>query len=143
MIYADASVLVSLAIQDANSRKAADLVTASTKPLVFNSMLSLEVCNAIRLAVGRCDIDEVNAAESESRIRELKRAGMLKLVEPDWIRVFQRSLGFARAHTSSKRTRSFDIVQVTAAVELGVPDFWSFDKRQRSLAREVGLRVNP
>ncbi len=118
-------------------------MTTATAPLLFNSMLSLEICNAIRLAVGRSDIDEVNAVESEARIWELKRAKMLELVEPDWIRVFQRSLGFARAHTSSKRTRSFDIVQVAAAVELGARDFWSFDNRQRSLAIEVGLKVNP
>jgi len=142
MIYADTSVLVSLAIQDANSKKAADLITKTTKPILFNSILSLEVCNAIRLAVGRGDIDEVDAEESESRIWEMKRVGMLELVEPNWMRVFQRSLGFARAHTSSKRTRSFDIVQVAAAVELGVVDFWSFDKRQTSLAQEVGMRIN-
>ncbi|MBG7606826.1 MAG: PIN domain-containing protein [Verrucomicrobia bacterium] len=143
MIYADTSVLISLAIQDINTGRAAKLMTTATAPLLFNSMLSLEICNAIRLAVGRSDIDEVNAVESEARIWELKRAKMLELVEPDWIRVFQRSLGFARAHTSSKRTRSFDIVQVAAAVELGARDFWSFDNRQRSLAIEVGLKVNP
>ena len=62
--------------------------------------------------------------------------------EPDWEKVFQRSVGFSRAHTSSIRIRSFDILHVAAAVELGATEFWSFDKRQRSLAREVGLRVN-
>ena len=65
------------------------------------------------------------------------------MIEPDWLRVFQRSIGFSRAHTSSIRTRSFDILHVAAAVELGATEFWSFDKRQWTLAREVGLRVNP
>ena len=143
MIYADTSVLAALLLQDANSKKAADLLAGSVEPLLFNGLLSLEVCNAIWLAVGRGEIDEVCARASEGRILELRRAGMLDLLEPDWERVFQRSLGFGRAHTPAIKTRSFDIVHVAAAVELGATRFWSFDKRQRFLAQEVGLRVNP
>jgi predicted nucleic acid-binding protein len=41
------------------------------------------------------------------------------------------------------RTRSFDILHVAAALELGATKFWSFDDRQKRLAEEVGLRVNP
>lgn len=118
-------------------------MTTASDPLLFNSLLSLEVCNAIRVAVGRGEIDEMAATESEARISELRRVGMLELVEPDWERVFRRSLGFSRAHTSSKQTRSLDIAQVAAAIELGAADFWSFDKRQRNLALQVGLKINP
>jgi predicted nucleic acid-binding protein len=142
MIYADTSVIAALVLQDAKTRRAADLLAGSVEPLLFNGLLSLEVCNVIRLAVGRGDIDEVGARAAEGRVLELRSAGMLELFELDWERVFQRSLGFGRAHTSVIKTRSFDIVHVAAAVELGATRFWSFDKRQRTLAQEVGLRIN-
>lgn len=67
---------------------------------------------------------------------------MWEELEPDWNKVFLRSIGFSKAHTSVIRTRSFDILHVAAALELGAEEFWSFDKRQRNLAATVGLRVN-
>lgn len=143
MIYAESSVLAALVMRDSNSANALDLVAGLDRPLFFNRLLKLEVCNAIRLNVAAGKIDEVAAARSERTVEDLLRSGEWVEVEPIWERVFQRSMGFSRAHTSSKRARSFDILHVATAVELGAMEFWSFDKRQRSLAREVGLRLNP
>lgn len=142
MIYVESSVLTSLVMRDFNSGKAIELTASQEAPFFFNHLLKLETCNAIRLNVAAGTMDEVGAAKCERQMESLQRAGKWKLVEPDWERVFQRSMGFSRAHTSSIRTRSFDILHVAAAVELGATEFWSFDKRQWSLAREVGLRVN-
>lgn len=143
MIYVESSVLTSLVMRDSNSGNAIELTASQNAPYFCNSLLKLEICNAIRLNVATGAMDEVAAAKCERQVESLQRSGKWKMVEPDWMRVFQRSIGFSRAHTSSIRTRSFDILHVAAAVELGATEFWSFDKRQRSLAREVGLRVNP
>ncbi len=142
MIYAESSVLASLVLRDSNSGRATELTAAINTPLLFNHLLKLEVCNAIRLNVTADGIDELMAAKCERKVEELQRQGAWLMVEPDWERVFQRSLGLSRGHTSALRTRSFDILHVAAAVELGATEFWSFDKRQRRLALGVGLRIN-
>lgn len=142
MIYAETSVLASMLMRDSNSGKAIELTASQDAPFYFNHLLKVEICNAIRLNVAARVMDEVGAAQCERQAESLQRDGKWQWVEPDWERVFQRSLGFSRAHTSFIRTRSFDILHVAAAVELGAKEFWRFDNRQRSLAREVGLRVN-
>lgn len=142
MIYAESSVLTSLVMRDFNSGNAIELTASQDVAYFFNHLLKLEVCNAIRLNVAAGVLDEVSASKCELQVESLQRSGKWQMVEPDWVRVFQRSMGFSRWHTSSLRTRSFDILHVAAAVELGATKFWSFDKRQWSLAREVGLRVN-
>ncbi len=143
MIYAESSVLVSLVMRDSNTDNALELVAGLDRPLFFNRLLKLEVCNAIRLNVAAGKIDEVTAAKSEQVVENFLRSGQWVEVEPVWEKVFQRSMGFSKAHTSLKRTRSFDILHVAVAVELNAREFWSFDTRQRSLAREVGFRINP
>ncbi len=142
-IYAESSFLVSLIMHDSNTEQAVLLAEGLTSPLAFNSLLKLEVLNAIQLKIVGGKFDEPKAAQCEEKITELLERGMWRSTEPVWEKVIQRSIGFSRAHTSSKKTRSFDILHVAVAVELGSTEFWTFDKRQRALAAEVGLRVNP
>lgn len=143
MVYADTSILASLLMSDSNSEKAMELTSVQCVPLLLNRLLKLEVCNAIRLRVADGDVDESMAAESWDKFEGMERSGFCAVREPDWDRVMRRSIGMSRAHSSEKRTRTFDIVHVAAALEMGSKEFWSFDKRQRALALEVGLRVNP
>lgn len=142
MIYAETSVLASLVMQDSNSGRATKLTEKNIQPLLFNSLLKLEICNAIRLAVASDELTEERALESALQLKEIEYSGMWTVLEPEWERVMKRAVGFSKAHSSVLRTRSFDIVHVAAAIELGAKEFWSFDKRQRALALEVGLRVN-
>lgn len=142
-IYAESSFLVSLIMRDGNTGEAFRLSEGLEVPFVFNLLLKLEVTNAIRLKVAAGDLDETKAAQCQGKIADLLERGMWKNAEPMWDNVLRRSIGFSRAHTSSKWTRAFDVFHVAAAVELGASEFWSFDKRQRALALEVGLRVNP
>lgn len=142
-IYAESSFLVSLIMRDGNTGEAVRLSEGVEVPFVFNLLLKLEVTNAIRLKVAAGDLDETKAAQCQGKIADLLERGMWKNAEPMWDNVLRRSIGFSRAHTSSKWTRAFDVFHVAAAVELGASEFWSFDKRQRALALEVGLRVNP
>ncbi len=143
MIYADSSVIVSLLISDSNTSKALKLISTTKSPLIFNPLLRLEVCNAIQLNIANGQLNEVEAIAAEQQIVDLLSKGMWEELEPDWSKVFLRSIGFSKAHTSIIRTRSFDILHVAAALEHGAKEFWSFDKRQRDLAANVGLSVNP
>ncbi len=141
MVYAEASVLASLVMRDSNSLRATELTRKQTAPLLLNHLLKLEVCNAIRLKVASADLDEEMAAASIAKFGEMEKSGLWVAVEPDWGRAMLRSVGFSKAHSSALRTRTFDILHVAAALETGATEFWTFDKRQRALAEEVGLRI--
>ncbi len=141
MVYADTSVVVSLVMFDEHSAAATELIEGGPLKLAFTDLLGLEVSNAIRLAVGGGRMTEVEGAASSRQADSMKTAVMVEM-ELDWMRVFARAMGFSRAHSSVIKSRTLDILHVAAAVELGVTEFWTFDKRQRALAAEVGLRVN-
>lgn len=142
-IYADTSVLVSLAMEDGNSGVATALVSGIDRPLVYTELLRLEVVNAIRLTVAVGKMNERNAMVSQNLAGELVASGKWQIAELDWPRVFSRARGLSVGHTKELKSRSLDILHVASAMELGLREFWSFDVRQKELARHVGLRVNP
>ncbi len=45
------------------------------------------------------------------------------------------------SYSENLGTRSMDILHVAAAVVLGLPEFFTFDKRQAALAKAAGLKV--
>jgi predicted nucleic acid-binding protein len=143
MIYADTSVIVSLVTRDIHRHVAVDLMRDAKSPVVFNRLLKLEAYNAVQLMVAAGEMTEEDAEKAENQIHYFLTSGIFVTEEPDWNRVFDRSIGLSRAHTSTIRARSFDILHVAVAAELGVRKFWTFDKRQKVLASLTGLKVNP
>lgn len=142
-VYADASVLVSLITEDGNSDNAKILLRGYDGVLIWTDFLKLEVTNAIRMGVREKRVTEKEARSSLELSKQLIDGGVWHKREVDWVRVFARAHGLSNAHTSAMKVRSLDILHVASAMDLGVGEFWSFDKRQRALAAEVGLRVNP
>jgi predicted nucleic acid-binding protein len=143
MVYADTSLLASLILEDSNSGAATALVRDFKGSLVWTDFLKLELHNAIRLRVEEKRLTEANA-ETGSRLAErLVASRKWERQEPDWPRVLARANGLSAAHAATTKARSLDIMHVASAMECGVKEFWTFDKRQRALALAVGLRVNP
>ena len=143
MVYADSSVLVSLVMRDSNSDSATEMTAEGGRKFVFTKLLELEVSNAIRLAVGTGRMNEAEGMLSQRRMESFRSGGTWQEVELDWLRVFDRAMALSRGHSSVLKARSLDILHVASALELGARNFWSFDKRQRALAVELGLNVNP
>lgn len=142
-VYADTSVLISLILDDANSDAATGLIRNFRKSLVWTDFLKLELFNAIRVRVAENRLSEANAEVGRRLAEELTASRKWDRTDPDWSRVLARANGLSVAHAAATKARSLHIVHVACAMELGVQDFWSFDKRQRALAAEIGLRVNP
>ena len=46
----------------------------------------------------------------------------------------------SRNFSADLGTRSLDVLHVSCAVELGLPNFLSFDEKQKALAAKVGLK---
>lgn len=143
MVYADTSALISLILEDANSAAATALVRDFRESMLWTDFLKLELFNAIRVRVAENRLSEANADAGRRLAEKLVASRKWDRQEPDWSRVLARAHGLSAAHAATTKARSLDIIHVACAMELGVTKFWTFDKRQRALAAEVGLRVNP
>jgi predicted nucleic acid-binding protein len=141
--YADTSFLFSLYAQDSNTVRAGQVATAFKAPLVLTPLQRYELRNALRLAAFRGDItvDEcqnlLNTVESDSQ------AGALVETPVAWTEVYAQAEALSAGHTSTLGTRGFDVLHVAAAAALGVKDFFTFDARQKALARKAGMTVKP
>jgi hypothetical protein len=67
--------------------------------------------------------------------------GLVKVIPADWTRVHSRAERLSVRYTARSGYRALDILHVATALELGVPEFLSFDARQRALARAAGLKI--
>ncbi|MFZ1203577.1 MAG: type II toxin-antitoxin system VapC family toxin [Candidatus Acidiferrales bacterium] len=140
-IYVDTSFLVSLYSLDANSAAAARAMQSSPADRLLTAFGELELFNALGLRLFR---KEVTARQAKSSLKDFEsdlRDGIFQLrVLPD--SVFERALRLSRQTTPRLGTRSADVLHVAAALELGVDYLYSFDERQRKLARAVRLKLN-
>ena len=130
-------------LEDANRPAATKLVAASSRSLVWTDFLKLELFNSIRVRVAENLLSEADAGIARGLAEKLIADRKWNRTEPDWTRVLARANGLSAAHAATTKSRSLDIIHVACAMELGLAEFWTFDKRQRALAEEVGLRVNP
>ncbi len=138
--YADTSFLVSVYLPDANS-PAAWALMKSRPYLYLTPFHDLEFVNAIELAVFRGLVKRVEARAVIANY-EQDRAGLFAVTAfpPE---LFTRAEQMARRRTAVIGTRSLDIVHVAAAQILTADVFFSFDERQRKLAKLEGLKVRP
>ncbi len=138
--YADTSFLVSLYLPDINS-PAAWRAMKSRPSLLLTPLHELEFINAIQLAVFRKFISKAQA-KSVLRDFELDRGGVF-ILTPMPIEAYTRAEQLARRHTSALGTRSLDILQVSMALALKPDVFFTFDERQRRLAKAVMITTRP
>lgn len=138
--YADTSFLVSLYLPDVHS-PAAWAAMKSRPSLFLTPLHELELINAIQLAVFR---KLISRAQAKSVLRDFEqdRGGVFALI-PMPIESYARAEQLARRHTPTLGTRSLDILQVATAVVLKPDVFFTFDERQRRLAKAERLRVLP
>ena len=138
--YADTSFLVSLYLPDVHS-PAAWAVMKSRPSLFLTPLHELGLVNAIQLAVFRKLISRTQA-KSVLRDFEQDRSGVFALT-PMPVESYTRAEQLARRHTSTLGTGSLGILQVATALALRPDVFFTFDDRQRRLAKAERLRVAP
>ena len=150
MLYADSSFLVSAFGSDVNSADAVNLLATVTEPLVMTELHRLEITNAWELAVfrGRHTRADVEASakqmhKSAKQMHKAVRSKALVAVPTDWAAVLRSARQMARTHSASLGTRSYDITHVATARHLRLTTFYSFDKRQRTLAAHLGMKLEP
>lgn len=143
MIYADTSVLVSLYMLDANTPRAVPLIRSLTPPLVYSALHRLEIQNAFSLAVFRGHQIPAQADAAWKNLEADLRAGLLVPTSIGWHAGLRRAAAIATSEVPTLGARSFDILHVACAMQLGATEFLTFDQRQHSLATRMGFIVRP
>lgn len=143
MIYLDSSFVTSLYGADANSLAAESALRASAnETFVLTPLAELETVNAFGLRVFR---KEGTPAQADASLRDfeddLRRDVFLRRPMPET--AFERARVLSRRTTARLGTRMADLLHVAAALDLGATGFFSFDIRQRNLALDAGLALNP
>jgi predicted nucleic acid-binding protein len=141
-VYVDTSFLISLYSLDANSPAAARAMQAASATHLISTLCELEVANALELRVFRKEASAAQARQSAKAFANDVGDGLYQLsVLSD--HMLERARQLSRQFTARFGARTADVLHVAAALELGADAIFSFDAKQRELAKAVGLKVNP
>ncbi len=104
-------------------------------------LTELEFRNALQLRVFRKEQTLESATATQLVWQKNLGDGHFELcpLPEGWMR---RSHAIAQQATARLGIRTLDLIHVAAAVELEADALFSFDERQRRLARELKLKVN-
>ena len=139
--YADTGFLVSLYVSDVHSAAATALVKSN--PVFFlTRLLETEFVNALELRVFRKELTPREARLVQDQFLHDQAAGVFRS-EPISAEVWENALILARRHSAVVGARTLDILHVATALVLKPDVFFTFDKRQRAVAKAEHLRVLP
>ena len=137
--YADTSFLISLYIPDVHSPEA-ERRMASGSAVWLTPFHVAEWTHAVEQQVFRGAASRTEANYSHARFQQHRESGFWVEVEmPE--SVFDVCARLARRHAAKLGLRTLDTLHVASALELKVEHFWTFDERQKQLARAVGLKT--
>ncbi len=139
--YADTGFLISLYGEDDLSSAATALVRS--KPVfILTPLGEVEFTNATELRVFRKDWTRREARAVRERFLQHLGAGVFQ-VEESPSEVWQVAISLSRRRTASLGSRTLDLLHVAAVLVFKPDVFYTFDERQRKLAKAERLRVLP
>lgn len=147
--YPDTSFLWAFYLKQSNSPAAAAYAIRMREPLHLTALLAYEFRQSLRFQVWRNAVNSregitlPDAERAASQLQSDLSTGLALLAPADFHEVLQRAEDVSSRHTRSAGYRSFDILHVATALQLGVKEFLSFDSNQRKLAKAEGLRIQP
>ena len=143
--YADTSFVISWFVPDANHSAAVAHIRATRAParLPWTPWNALEFNNSVRALCARGVLSPGSLRALSGQIRTAIEAGDLAAAPLPAYRWWLESELLSKAHTAKLNVRTLDLLHVAAARVLGAREFWTFDLRQRALARAADLQVGP
>lgn len=142
-IYYDSAVLVKAYCLETTSSQALSLIRRASPPLLFTPLHAIEIRNALRLKRYRKELNEFQLRGALANLEADINSGFFQVFDQDLRAVFDQAEILSATHTAVTGARCLDILHVAAALLLGARQFVSFDRRQRSLATRVGLKLLP
>ncbi len=140
---ADTSFLFSLYGKDAWTVDARDLTMEIKSPIQISSFNTLELTNAAFHAEFSGHLGEGLGEVIVSRYKSEVELGRLVYSPFNPTKAIERAVGLTNKYTLTQGHRTYDVLLVAAAIELGATDFLTFDGRQAKLAKAEGLMVWP
>jgi hypothetical protein len=138
--YVDPSALLKLYVHEPESPAMSVWRRRTSGALPLTAHGRLEIVNAIGLAAFRKTITADAAKDALGSFDEDLAEGRYASTDVPWRAVLKRAAEISRAHAPVFGCRTLDVLHVSAALAMGLPSFVTFDRRQRQLARAVGLR---
>ena len=139
--YLDSSFLFSLYAADDHSATAIADVRRFRGELALSALTELELMNALELRIFRKELTRVRADQVRAAFDGDVNARVLTVfdLEPA---TFLRAGKLILQTTSLLGCRTADILHVAAALEAGADKLFTFDQRQKALARRMKLGTN-
>lgn len=139
--YPDTGFLVSLYGQDGNSA-AASALTRSRPIFLLTPLVELEFGNAVELRVFRREWTRREAGAVREAFARHQASGVFR-AETLGAEAWESALVLSRRHSARVGSRTLDLLHVAAALVLRPDALFTFDERQRRVARAEGLRLLP
>ena len=140
-IYVDPSALALLYLHQPGSREMTAWRTRLKGSLPVTHHGRIEVVNAIALACFRKVINGQQAADAWGTLDSDFTEGRLSQADVLWRAALNKASELSRRYSPSLGTRALDVLHVSCALELKLRSFLTFDERQQSLAKAVGLKL--
>ncbi|MGH9415966.1 MAG: PIN domain-containing protein [Terriglobales bacterium] len=139
--YADSGCLVSLYVRDALAPEVVPLL-AGNAGLALLPLHRSEFANALALRLFRREMTPAEVAAAARLFREHQARGVYRQLA--WpAEAWELSEQLSARFVARLGVRTLDVLHVAAALTLEAAAFYSFDTRQRALARAAGLRLRP
>lgn len=143
LIYADTSFLIALYGNDQFTPVARATMNRETSGILLSELNRLEFENALRLLQFRKLVAPRYVNDALAALKRDEKTGLLQATACDWPAVFVRADQISTRRTAKSGQRTVDILHVAIALTQETSRFFSFDLRQRALAQQEGLRLNP
>jgi predicted nucleic acid-binding protein len=138
-VYADTSFFVSLYLPDRHTSEAERRL--ASRPSIWMTPLHLaEYTHAVEQHVFRKAITRNEGNLALQRFREHLDRNLWR-VAPLPEQAFEVCIQLAQRPAARLGVRTLDTLHVASALELKAEHFWTFDLRQVTLARAVGLKI--
>jgi len=139
-VYADSSVLASLYILDVHTPAAMRLIAARAD-VWLTPFHEAELAHVLSQGVFRKNFSQQQADIATRDFEHDCSTGFWHRVAfpPD---AFESAVSLARHYGARVGSRTLDSLHVACALELKADRFWTFDERQKRLAKAAGLRTS-
>lgn len=141
--YADTGFVVTLYKLESTTIRAAAMMAKQKKSVRISQLGEIEFINALHLAVFRKEITQQEAALKKRLFEEDIANGIFTISPVPAASLFSKTAELAERHSARIGTRSLDLMHVAAAILLETEIFFSFDERQRKVAKAEDLKVKP
>jgi len=139
--YVDPSALIKLYFHHPDSASITHWRTRVRGALPVTHHGRVEIVNGLCQAAFRRHITLPALRDALASVDEDFAVGRYVNADVLWRSALRRADDLSREYTPQIGCRSLDVLHVACALELGLPNFLTFDVRQRRLARGVGLKL--